>query len=125
MDSQSPLKPLSLSALCARRWSQVITTPAFQLKNLDLKLKCKACKEHKPVKGWRCACGQKWHTCDVHRVYRNTSSVQDTIPANNGRPHDNLAGTANKRKAVSIDDDYDALLAEDVKRANSHALLRM
>ena len=95
------------------------TTPAFQLKNLDRKLKYKACKEHKSVKGWKCACGLNWHTCDVHRVYRNTSNPQDTMcgtPAP-GRPDDHPARAANKRKASCIEDDYDALLAEDEKRA--------
>ena len=40
--------------------------PAFDLTLLDGKTWCKRCKVSRPVRRWRCLCGNLWHACPAH-----------------------------------------------------------
>ena len=42
------------------------STGAFQVNDLDKKIKCKHCRHQSAIKSWTCQCKRKWHLCGTH-----------------------------------------------------------
>ena len=67
---------------------------AFQVKDLDTKLRCHSCHKLTAVRYWKCACGERWYQCPVHR-HRTTPHI--AVIKVEGQPTSKSPGTKRKR----------------------------
>ena len=47
---------------------------AFQLRDLDIVYKCRSCKQRVKVQDWLCVCHHRWHLCNKHQSYANSTN---------------------------------------------------
>ena len=85
--------------------SELSTTRAFQLVDLDLTCKCKSCEKISKSKDWRCGCNIPWHLCNMHQSNANCTI---TNPPS--------SGPTGKRKAMVGPFSQELLQQIDAKR---------
>ncbi len=94
---------------------------AFQLADLDFKIKCKACPKATPSRGWKCICGSLWHICPRHghvhvahhdMIAHPTAFISSQIGSRN---------TTRKRKALLNEGAYQDILDDELSREAKRA----
>ena len=87
----------------------------FQLKDLDVKLKCVQCNKATPVRLWTCECHKQWHMCRLHG-YMNALCSENLIKKQKvATQNPEVKKSATQTTKIDTDGEYAILLAGDLR----------